>query len=312
MDSQGYPLMSEHAGLSSNSESARRIIETAFPRLRGMPVEFLDEGWDFRAFEVGGEWVFRFPKHEGSVRKLEMEFALLPELNLRREATDSPSLRIPDYEYCGISPGGVGWPFGGYRKLPGIPSHASEEIDRQAVTRQLGSFLSWLHGYSIDSARQAGVPEMPDLVDYWHARSLTELETLSVDQVDTDEVRSFLEDHRPAPFAGPMCLTHNDLFVEHALLHPGSGKVSAIIDWSDAVIGEPVLDFAALYSWLGAKGVQSVLASYSRPIDDQVLARARYLTACRALRDIAQGRDAARPDWAEIGFAGLRHAMCGN
>ena len=304
--------MLEHAGLSSNSESARRIIESIFPRFRGMPVGFLDEGWDFRVFEVGGEWVFRFPKHEGSVAKLEIELALLPELNLLRKVTDSPSLCIPDYEYHGISPGELGWPFGAYRKLPGIPGHAPEEIDRQSVIRQLGSFLSWLHGYSIDSARLAGVPEMPDLVDYWHARSLTELETLSVDQVDTDEVRGFLEDYRPASFAGPMCLTHNDLFVEHVLLHAGSGTVSAIIDWGDAVIGDPALDFAALYSWLGAGGVQRVLASYSRPIDDQILARARYLAACRALRDIAQGRDAARPDWAEVGFAGLRRALRGN
>jgi aminoglycoside phosphotransferase (APT) family kinase protein len=304
--------MSEQAVLSRNSESVGRIIASTFPRLHGMPVEFLDEGWDFRVFEVGGKWVFRFPKHEGSVPKLKMEFALLSELDLLREVRDSPSLRIPDYAYHGISPGDVGWPFGGYRKLPGIRGHAPEEIDRLSVTRQLGSFLSWLHGYSIESARQAGVPEMPDLVDYWHARSLAELETLAVDQVDTDEVRRFLEDHRPASFAGPMCLTHNDLFVEHVLLHPGSGRVSAIIDWSDAVIGEPALDFAALYSWLGARGVQRVLASYSRPIDDQVLARARYLAVCRALRDIAQGRDAARPDWTEVGIAGLRHALRGN
>lgn len=304
--------MSEHAGLSSNSEGAGRIIGSAFPPLRGMPVEFLDEGWDFRVFELGGEWMFRFPKHQGSVLKLEMEFALLPQLNLLWEATDSPLLRIPDYEYSGVSPGDLGWPCGGYRKLPGIPAHAFEEFDWRSVTRQLGSFLSWLHGYSIDSARQVGVPEMPDLVDDWHAWSIAELETLSVDQVDTDEVHRFLEDHRPASFARRMCLTHNDLFVEHVLLHPGSRKVSAIIDWGDAVIGDPALDFAALYSWLGARGVRSVLASYSRPIDDQVLARARYLAACRALRDIAQGRDAARPDWAEVGFIGLRHALRGS
>ena len=117
--------MSEHAGLPSNSGSARRIIEAAFPPLRGMPVEFLDEGWDFRVFEVGGKWVFRFPKHEGSVAKLKMELALLPKLNLLRKVTDSTSLRIPDYEYSGISPGNPGWPFGGYRKLPGISSRAS-------------------------------------------------------------------------------------------------------------------------------------------------------------------------------------------
>lgn len=274
-----------------------------------MAVEFLDEGWDFRAFEVGGKWIFRFPKHQGSVPKLEMELALLPGLNLLGEPADSASPRIPGYEYRGILPSDDGWPFGGYRKLPGVPAHAVENIDLQSVTKQLGLFLGRLHGYPIDSARRAGVPEMPDLVDYWHDRALTELEALSVDQVDTDEVRRFLEDHRPASFAGPMCLTHNDLYIEHVLLDPRSGNVSAIIDWSDAVIGDPAIDFSALYPWLGTSGVQSVLASYSRPIDDQVLARARYLVIGQSLRDITQGGEVARPEWTDRGVAALRRAL---
>ena len=277
-----------------------------------MTVEFLDEGWDFRVFEVGGKWVFRFPKHEKSVRKLEMELALLPGLNLLREQADSPLPRIPTYEYRGISPEDDGWPFGGYRKLPGVPAHTSENIDRQAVTKQLGVFLGRLHDYSIDSAQRAGVPKMPDLVDYWHDRALTELEILSVDQVDTDEVGRFLADHLPASFAGSMCLTHNDLYTEHILLDSASGSVSAIIDWSDAVIGDPAIDFAALYPWLGTSGVQSVLTSYSRPIDDQLLARARYLAVGQSLRDITQGAEVARPEWTDRGLAALRRALRGN
>lgn len=88
----------ERAGFPSSSESTGRIIASAFPGLRGMAVEFLDEGWDFRVFEVGEKWIFRFSKHEKSVRKLEMEFVLLPELNFLREQADLPSPRIPGYE----------------------------------------------------------------------------------------------------------------------------------------------------------------------------------------------------------------------
>ncbi len=304
--------MSNHEGLSSNGESTERIIAAAFPHLRGRPVEFLDEGCDFRVFGVDGKWIFRFPKHEKSARKLEMELALLPGLNLMREQADSPSPRIPAYEYRGISPGEDRWPFGGYRKLPGVAAHASENIDLQSVTKQLGVFLGRLHGYPVDSAQRAGVPKMPDLVDYWHHRALTELASLPVDQVDADEVQRFLEDKRPASFAGSACLTHNDLYTEHLLLDSGSGKVSAIIDWSDAVIGDPAIDFAALYPWLGPSGVQRVLASYSRPIDDQVLVRARYMAVGQSLRDITQGGEEARPEWTVRGLAALRRALRGN
>jgi hypothetical protein len=46
------------------------------------------------------------------------------------------------------------------------------------------------------------------------------------------------------------------LYAEHVLLLPESGRVSGVIDWSDAAIADPAADFAALYWWLGAGGAR--------------------------------------------------------
>ena len=80
-----------------------------------MRVALLDEGWDFRLFEVGERWLFRFPKHETSVTKLNMERKLLSSLG------EWVSLPVPIYEYYGRSRAPSGQPFAGYRKLPGVP-----------------------------------------------------------------------------------------------------------------------------------------------------------------------------------------------
>ena len=292
------------------SQDAATIIASAFPRCRGMEVELLTEGWDFRAFEVGGEWIFRFPKHEASARKLEMELALLPGLTLHKEGADPPAPRIPTYELRGTHPDS-GWSFGGYRKLPGHAVDAAAGTDRQRVARQLGAFLGRLHGYPIDAARLACAPEMLDPLDYWQNRALGELDTLSLDRTEAEDVRRFLECQRPAAFDGEMVLNHNDLFSDHILVDP-SGDISAIIDWSDAVVSDPALDFAALSQWLGSNGVEQALASYSRPIDDHVLARSRYIATCLGVRNLVQGAIAGRPDWTRVGLATLRHVLGGN
>ena len=67
---------------SLTTKRARAIIIASFPEFRGARTELLDEGWDFRVFEVDARWLFRFPKREASVAKLNMERKLLSGLEL--------------------------------------------------------------------------------------------------------------------------------------------------------------------------------------------------------------------------------------
>ena len=129
-------------------------------------MELLDEGWDFQVFEVDAGWLFRFPKREASVAKLNMERKLLSGLG------EWVSLPIPNYEYFCESHESSIRPFAGYRKLPGIGGDTSKMVDRHRVARQLGVFLARLHTYPVDKAREAGVPEARDLVAHWREQVL--------------------------------------------------------------------------------------------------------------------------------------------
>jgi len=249
------------------AESAKDIITAVFPRFYGMQVELLDEGWDFKIFEVDGGWLFRFPKREECVTKLSMECRLLPDL------ADWVSLPIPRHVYWAGLHESLERPFAGYKKLPGIAGDVSKTVDQHRVARQLGLFLTKLHAYPVDKAREVGVPERSDLVVYWRNKSRKQLNRIVDLNVDPSNLRRYLENDVPLSFEGALRLVHNDLFAEHILVDPRSGIMSGIIDWGDAVISDPAVDFAGLYSWYGEKWLEHVLAHYYRTPDTEIISR---------------------------------------
>jgi aminoglycoside phosphotransferase (APT) family kinase protein len=263
-------------------------------------VELLDEGWDFQVFEVDGRWLFRFPKREASVAKLNMERKLLSGLG------EWVSLPVPNYEYFCESPESPSRPFAGYRKLPGVGGDTSKMVDRHGVARQLGVFLARLHTYPVDKAREAGVPEARDLVAHWRDKSREQLQRLDGLNVNLGLLRRYLENETPVSFEGAASLVHNDLWAEHILVDSRSGRVSGIIDWGDTVIGDPAIDFACLYTWYGESWLENVLAHYTGKLDAEVISRSRYLATCVAIHCITLGRDLGRVQWVEAGYAALQ------
>ena len=281
------------------ANSVKAIITTAFPEFRGAHVELLDEGWDFQVFEDDARWLFRFPKREGGVAKLNMERKLLSGLG------EWVSLPVPNYEYFCESHESLSRPFAGYRKLLGVGGDTAKMVDRREVARQLGVFLARLHTYPVDKAREAGVPEARDLVAHWRGKSCEQLQGLDGLNVNLGLLRRYLENETPVPFEGAASLVHNDLWAEHILVDSRSGRVSGIIDWGDTVIGDPAIDFACLYTWYGESWLENVLAHYTGKLDAEVISRSRYLATCVAIHCITLGRDLGRVQWVEAGYAAL-------
>ena len=281
----------------------KSIINTAFPEFRGARVELLDEGWDFQVFEVDERWLFRFPKRESGVAKLNMERKLLSSLG------EWVSLPVPNYEYFCESHESLNRPFAGYRKLLGVGGDTAKMVDRREVARQLGVFLARLHTYPVDKAREAGVPETRDLVAYWRGKSCQQLQGLDGLHVNLGLLRRYLENEIPVPFEGSASLVHSDLWALHILVDSRSGRVSGIIDWGDAVIGDPAIDFACLYTWYGESWLESVLAHYTGKLDAEVISRSRYLATCLAIHSITLGRELGRIQWVEAGYAALQFVL---
>ena len=71
----------------------------------------------------------------------------------------------------------------------------------------------------------------------------------------------------------PTALVHGDLGGEHILWDAESEQVN-VIDFSDRSIGDPALDFAALFAY-GHGFTERVLERYRGPRDERTLRRAR-------------------------------------
>ncbi len=260
----------------------------------------MGEGWDFQVFEVDAEWLFRFPKRKECETKLSLECRLLPDL------ADWVPLPIPRHKYCTELNKSLDRPFSSYKKLPGIAGDVSKTVDQQKIAQQLGLFLTKLHAYPVDKAREAGVPERSDLVAHWHNKSLEQLNGIINLNVDPSNLRRYLENDVPLPYEGASRLVHNDLWAEHILVDPRSGIVSGIIDWGDAVISDPAVDFAGLITWYGEKWLENVLSYYSRTPDTEIISRSRYLAACLAIHNITLGQNNGHSQWIKAGQEALR------
>lgn len=283
------------------------IIRSQFPEVDPSRIALLGEGCDSWAFEVAGRWVFRFPKRADVEQQLLVESRVLPVL-----AAHSP-LPLPVFRFHGRPSGAFPRRFVGYPKLPGIPGI---QLDARAVQFErwapvMGGFLSWLHRYPVGEARRRGVEEQDvmDLIDEVRSDALEDFDRLRevAGQAPLEKWKAYFVGGAPAPAStvyAPV-VVHRDLAAEHVLFDPASGEVTGVIDWSEIAVSECSVDLAAFFHWGGAPGVAAVLAHYDGQLGQGVLARARFLAACRGAADAGFGLETGRREYVEAGIRAL-------
>ena len=243
--------------LRAVEEAARGVAPGLFPAT----VAPLGEGMDHRAFLVGADHVFRFPKHRHAAGMMEVELRLLPGLSARLD------LPIPRYEQAGRLTDGT--PFVGYRLIRG--EELTPELvasltvgERSGLASDFAGFLGALHASPLEEARTLGVREIdarPDLRE-----ELDRARSVVFPRVD-EASRRFVERRfagylaAAENFAYEPALIHCDLCPEHVLYDPAAGRLAGVIDF-DFIIGDPDLDL--IYpAWAGF--LEDVLAHDPHP-----------------------------------------------
>ncbi|WP_222865984.1 phosphotransferase [Micromonospora sp. AP08] len=122
-----------------DEELVRRLVTEQFPRWAHLPVAAVArQGWDNRTFRLGEHLVVRLPSAEGYVPGVAKEDGCLPAL-----ARHLP-LPVPEPVATGAPGAGHPYPRSVRRWLPGDTLAATAEVDRPAVARDLGAFLTAL------------------------------------------------------------------------------------------------------------------------------------------------------------------------
>ena len=240
------------------------------------PLVEIDDGWDFKVLMLDDAWVVRWPRHRLAVEEIEHEVDLLPVL--------APLLpvEVPRFEYISREPWLVA-----YRLIRGKPLVAEDPDGVRA-------FLDALHGVDIEA-----VPApRPDWLETYR-RQTEEFRRVALPLLDPDERAAgearlaeieTLTGFEPA-------LTHSDLGSSHLLVR--DGKLAGVIDWGDARVGDPAID----YAWL----LNVPFPDWE--VDDELRRRALVYHGLEPWLWVHYGVFTDQPEWVRSGLAGVRSRL---
>jgi aminoglycoside phosphotransferase (APT) family kinase protein len=252
-----------------------RLIADALGQSPRTIVE-IDDGYDFEVAIVDDDWVFRFPQRAGVEEALGLEIVLLPLL--------APALpvNVPSFEHISRDPF-----FVGYRLIRGEPLVDEDADGVHAFLEALHAFdpsrlpvqhLEWVEAYREQCAEfeRLVLPLLDKDLRLQGKRLFSEAETLA--------------DFKPA-------LLHADLGPDHLLVR--DGRLAGVIDWGDARLGDPALD----YAWL----LNGPFADWG--VDPDLRRRARFYHRLAPWYEAHIGLFTNRPVHTERGLAGIRDRL---
>jgi aminoglycoside phosphotransferase (APT) family kinase protein len=255
---------------ASARQRARAAIAEHAPAYRNLPVAVLGAGLDHHAFRVG-DLVVRVGApgaeaiREAALLRLIGEHLFLP----------VPRPRFAD-------------PLRGVLAYPLLPGRALlGRTPPTGAAAQLGRTLAQLHAIDPAGADVGGLAE-PHAVDPAPVDIPVEAadpQEWLTDLTGPPELLRVLHAD-PPPVATERVLAHADLGAEHLLA--ADGRLTGVIDWSDAAVTDPALDFARLYRDFGPTFLDEALRAYGRD-SPAFRRRITFFARCAALEDLAYG-----------------------
>lgn len=233
----------------------------------------IDDGWDFKVLILEGEWVLRIPRSALSVEELEKEIGLLPALRA------ALPIDIPCFDRISRDPF-----FVAYRLITGEPLR---DEDPEGVR----AFLDALHSFDTE---EIPVPR-PDWLEIYRGH-VQDWRGVVLPLLDVDERaagEALLEEIETLTGFVPV-LVHCDLGSAHLLCR--GGRLVGVIDWGDAKIGDPAIDYAWLLN--GPFGAWEV--------DEELRRRASIYHRLGPWFEVEYGLRRDQPEWIRSGLVGVR------
>jgi aminoglycoside 2''-phosphotransferase len=279
-------------------------IRECFPTLALASVRHNPDGLTNDVVIVNDELVFRFPKDERARAALVREAKAL---DLVRRYVTMP---VPYFERQEDD-------FVMYRLVPGEPLYRhdilrQDERAQDQIAEQLATFLRQLHAIPHDEAvRELGEHQQGE-PDTWIKR-YQDAERHLYPLLWADQ-RHWI-DHLFAPVLdGSLnlanitpALIHDDLASYHILYAPDTRRITGMIDFGMARLGDPASDFALIINTYG----ESFLRRMSRhdPAIRDALDRARFLAGALELFWALEGVRANDPSWLLVHIGRARDVL---
>jgi len=238
----------------------------------------IHHGDDFTVVEVNNTWMFRFPRSPEARIVLEIEKQFLAKF-----APLSP-VPVPLYQY-------IGEDFVGYRKIVGLllsPVRYKElsEEGQKKVVNQISAFLSTLHSFPVELARQMG---MTTGWNGWRMKAFQIFKSEIAPRLSQKALRnanSCFDDFFSSAYT--IVVIHGDFYPrDHLFLDPQKEELKGIIDFGDLTLDDPACDLKNLLSDFGEEMLRKVLAAYNGPSDQRFIDRMHLAIKAEPLFDAA-------------------------
>ncbi len=288
-------------------DGVREAVRSNFPSVDVSSVEHLGSGWEFDVYRTADDWVFRFPRR----REYATQFVKDDAVHGLVRPLLEPDVRVPAIQLWGRPGPTFPYPFAGHRMVPGLPADRRTGARHHGLAAALGGAIGRIHSVPVEAAAAIGVVRVEEGCRDWLEEARGLASALSGVAGIVDVALEWLADAPPAsrPDRAAARFIHDDLAPDHVLVDPESGALTGIIDWTDAGVGDPALDFVVLLGAFGWPFVESMLTAYPHDLDDGFATRlsyaARVLSLIWLYEAVLQGADVAKHvRWVEGAFSG--------
>ena len=262
----------------------RRLVRTQFPRWRELSVRPVEvDGWDNRTFRLGEQLSVRLPSGQAYELQVRKEWGHLP--------TIAAGVRLPVPEIVALGVPGEGYPFEWTVRcwIEGIPVRDDPAIDRSALAIDLAEFLLELREVGTVGGPTAGPHSAGrgEPLAQWDDDVAAALVQHS-DRIRVDRAEAVWESARSSPYRGAAVWFHGDVAPGNLLSR--AGRLSAVIDFGCAGVGDPACDLAIAWTFFGA--VERNLFRDAVGVDDGMWRRGAGWALWKALitlEDTTQG-----------------------
>jgi len=261
----------------------KQLIRAQFPQWAELPVAPVENGgWDNRTFRLGDSLSVRLPSALPYVVQVEKEHRWLPVLG--------PHLPLPIPVPLGLGAPGAGypWPWSIYGWLDGKPASAAPVGDLDRFAADLAHFLVALRSIDARNGPVAGSH------NFHRGGSLMVYDTETrgsiarlADMIDVTLAREVWETALTTSWQGPAAWVHGDVAETNLLVK--EGRLSAVVDFGCAGVGDPSCDLVIAWTFLDPASREEFRAAVA--LDPATWKRARGWAIWKALITLVQLRD---------------------
>ncbi|PPE03404.1 aminoglycoside phosphotransferase family protein [Holospora curviuscula] len=269
---------------------ARKLIAEQFPEYPSLPIVDVEkQGHDNRTYRLGNHMLIRMPTAEDYALKVPKEQELLPQLAKRFSVSIPAPIKMgkpsTDYPY----------PFSIYKWLPGksINLLTLTAQDKEQLAFDLAKFLKKLQVIT-----DVEGPD-PGQHNWWRGDHVSVYGKGAREQIA--ELVEIIDASKALALWGRACETkwdkkpvwiHGDFAIGNILMD--SGKLSAVIDFGGAAVGDPACDLVIAWTYLFGKAREIFISEMD--MDTDTWLRARAWTLWKATFELCQIADKNSPE----------------